>query len=308
MVDPLTINKFLAQPVHGSDLDIWAPPLNANYTIIDNSFGGIATVAVTSSPVTILSSQYQCVFLRFTGALNANVEVTLPAVGSFYSVINDTTNSSTFYLTLKTSAPSGRLIGIPPMTTTDIMTDATNVRFRSLPPVGSYWNYSGSSTPAWISACTVPPWLYCDGTGFSSASYPTLSVILGGATLPDFRGRQAVYYNDGTARLTSSQSGVDGNTVRSAGGSQTITLSSMNLPNVAFPVTDPGHSHTNTNNINSNNATTAGGPATGGYLNTATITINSAVTGISVNSGGSGTPKAIMPPAIVAGITLIRAA
>lgn len=308
MADPLTTNKFLAQPTHASDVDTWAPPLNTNYGIIDNSFGGTATVAVTSSPVTLASSQYQNVFLRFTGALNANVAITLPAVGSFYTVINDTTNSSAFYLTMLTTAAGGRQIGVPP-DTTEILTDGTNVRFRNLPPVGSYWNHSGSSTPAWVDACTVPPYLYCNGTGFSSASYPTLNAVLGSTTLPDFRGRQAVYYNDGTLRITSSVSGVDGNTVKSAGGSQTTTMSSAHFPNVSFPVTDPGHNHTiASNNSLTGSITTAGGPATGGNITAAIITVNSQVTGISVNSGGSGTPFAVIPPAIISGITLIRAA
>src|SRR5512139_245490 len=308
MADPLTTNKALAKPTHASDVDTWAPPLNANYGIIDNSFGGTATIAVVAAPVTLLSSQYQCLFLHVTGALGANVAITLPAIGSFYTVINDTTNSSAFHLTMLTTAAGGRQIGVPP-DTTDIMTDGINVRFRNLPPVGSYWNHSGSSSPAWVDACTIPPYLYCNGTSFSSASYPTLNAVLGSTTLPDFRGRQAVYYNDGTLRITSSVSGVDGNTVKSAGGSQTTTMSSVHLPNIGFPVTDPGHNHTIlANNSLTGNITTAGGPATGGNISAATISVSNQFTGISVNSGGSGTPIAVVPPAIISGITMIRAA
>lgn len=306
MVDPLTVNKFLAQPVHATDVDTWATPVNSNTGIIDNSFGGTATVALSSSPVTLGSSQYQCVFLRFTGTLNANVAVTLPAVGSFYTLINDTTNSSAFTVTLLTTVAGSRQIGVPPATT-DIFTDGSNVRFRNLPHVGSYWNYSGSSTPAWVSACTVSPWLYCNGTAFSSGTYPALAAVLSGTTLPDLRGRTATFFNSGTGRITSSQGGVDGNTVLAAGGSQTVTLSSAHLPNMNFPVTDPGHTHTQSNNANFGTTTTAGGPAHGGGANVATITINSATTGISVNSGGSGVPLAIMAPATIAGITMIRA-
>lgn len=302
MADPLSPNKFLPQPILGSDTDNWTAPYNAVTGTIDAALGGVATIALTSSPVVLSSGQYQNVFLNFTGALNANVAVTLPAVGSFYTIINDTTNSSTFVVTLLTTAAGGAQVGVPPATT-DIMTDGVNVRFRNLPHPGSYWHYSGSSTPAWVSACSTPPWLYCNGTTFSSGTYPLLTVILNSTTLPDLRGRTAYYYEDGTGRL----GGIG--TLGAAGGAQTITLTQANLPNVSFPVTDPGHNHTvATNDANAGSATTAGGPATGGYLNGATVTINSAVTGISVNSGGSGTAFAILPPGVVAGISMIRAA
>lgn len=93
MVDPTTVNKFLNQPVSGSDVGVWDVPVNANMSIVDNSFGGLATIALGGSPVALSSTQYQCAFLRFTGALTANVAVTFPAVGSFYTIINDATNS-----------------------------------------------------------------------------------------------------------------------------------------------------------------------------------------------------------------------
>lgn len=301
MADPLTANKFLPQPVLGSDFDNWTAPYNAVTGTADASFGGVATVALTSSPVVLSSGQYQNVFINFTGALTANVAVTFPAVGSFYTIINDTTNSSAFTITLQTTVAGGRQIGVPPATT-DIMTDGSNVRFRNLPHPGSYWHYSGSSTPAWVSACTTPPWIYCDGTAFSSATYPMLTVLLGGTTLPDLRGRATFFCEDGTGRLGGA------GTFLATGGGQTTTLTQANLPNINFPVTDPGHTHTSSNNANSGSATTAGGPATGGYLNTATVTINSAATGIHIFSGGGNTPFAILPPAAIAGIAMIRAA
>lgn len=308
MVDPQTTNKFLNQPTHGSDNGIWDTPEANNFEIIDNSFGGMATVSVTSGTVTLLSSQYQCVFIHITGALNSNATVVLPSVGSFYSVINDTTNSSAFYLTMQTTTAGSRAVGLP-IGTVDILTDGVNVRFRSLPHVGSYWHYSGSSTPAWVTACTVPPWLYCNGAAFSSATYPTLTAILGNATLPDLRGRSLAFFNDGTGRITSAIGGVNGDVLYSGGGDQFHTLTQANLPNINFPVTDPGHSHTiATNNAHTGSKLSPGGPFTAGRNNTATISVNLQVTGITVGSGGSDLPFATVPPSGVSGITLIRAA
>lgn len=308
MVDVITPNKFLSQPTSGSDIGTWDVPMNGNMSIIDNAFSGVATIAVSSLAVTLSSLQYQCAFLRFTGNLTANVAVTLPAAGSFYTVINDTTGSSAFYVTLATTAAGGRVIGLPPGTMTDVMTDGTHARFRGLPHVGSYWDYSGSSTPAWLSACTTPPWLYCNGATFSSATYPGLTSIFGSTTLPDFRGRSAFNVNGGTGRVTSSQGGVDGNTLFAAGGIQTTSLSSQNLPNISFPVTDPGHAHGVTHNAHTGNQTwNGGGSNIASNNNPATITMNSATTGITVASGGSNATFQVMPPGVVSGIRLVRA-
>lgn len=307
MVDPVSPNKSLAQPTSGTDVGTWDTPMNGNMSIIDNSFSGLATIPVSSQAVTLSSAQYQCVFLQFTGQLLANIAVTLPAIGSFYTIINDATNSSAFYITVATTAAGGRVIGLPPGTMTDIMTDGVHARFRGLPHIGSYWDHAGSSTPAWVSACTIPPWLYCNGTTFSSATYPGLASLFGSTTLPDFRGRMGFNVNNGTGRITSSQGGVDGNTLFAAGGAQTTAMSSQHMPNISFPVTDPGHTHGVSHNAIS------GGQVWSGASNTisdeihATITVNSNVTGVQVNSGGSNTPFAVVPPSIVGGIRLVRA-
>lgn len=299
MPDPQTTNKFLNQPIPGTDVGTWGTPINNNFGIIDNSFGGVATIALTNSPVTLSPSQYQCAFLTFTGAISANIAITLPAVGSFYTVINQTTNSSAFFLTMLTTAGGGQVIGVPPGETTDIFTDGTNVKITSLPHIGSYWDYAGSSTPAWVTACTIPPWLYCNGTTFSSATYPELATILNSTTLPDFRGRFRAYINDGTTRITSTM-GLDGNTIFASGGGTTF-LTSQNMPPV--PYTDPGHRHSI---VNVNAGIGSLGPI-GGTINTP-VTINSCFATIDITIG-STTPTsfAAIPPAVMGGITMIRA-
>src|SRR5512143_816536 len=305
-----TANKFLRLATSGTEVGVWDVPVNENAGIIDNSFGGVATIALTSASVTrvVSSVEAQCAFLRVTGPLGANVAITLPAVGSFYTVINEATNSSAFYLTMATTAAGGRTIGMPPGTMTDIMTDGTHARFRGLPHIGSYWDHAGSSVPAWVSACTIPPWLYCNGATFSSATYPQLATIFGSTTLPDHRGRSAYNLNDGTSRMLSSVGGVDGNTRFAAGGIQTTTLSSVHLPNMAFQVTDGGHTHGLIHNAHNGSQTwNGGGNTVATNTHPATITMNSAVTGITVNSGGGGQSFAVIPPGVVSGIRLVRA-
>lgn len=300
-----TTNKNLEQVARGADVGTWDTPTNSNWGIVDNSFGGVATVALTNSNVTLSPSQYQCAFINLTGAISASIQITLPAVGSFYTVQNLTSNTSAFFITMTTTAAGGQVIGLPPGEPTEIFTDGTNVKYRALGRIGTYWDYAGSSVPSWVSNCTVPPYLNCDGTAFSSASYPILSTILGGTTLPDARGRYRAALNQTTGRITSGSStgGVDGNTLLASGGSQTTTISSVHIPPV--PITDPGHSHT----VLTNGVTNGG---TGANIATriSSIDIDPTSTNFTGISAGSTSPQNFsnLPPTYVGGITLIRAA
>lgn len=312
MVDPVTSNKGLAIPLRGSNVGVWDTPMDGNFSILDNSLGGTATVALTNANVILSSAQYQCVFVNFTGALSANVAITFPNVGSFYTVQNRTSNSSAFQVTLQTTVAGGEAILCPPYEPFDIMTDATNVRFRSLGRIGTYWDYGGSSVPSWISGCTIPPYLNCDGTTFSSATYPALTVVLGGTTLPDSRGRYRAALNQGQSRITtgSSTGGVDGDTIRASGGSQTTTLSSQNMPPVL--ITDSSHAH----GVHGGAAVAAvnigfSAPNLGTAWSSAAGTnfgvTDYATTGITAGST-SPTNFSNLPPTYVFGLTMIRSA
>ncbi len=152
-------------------------------------------------------TQSQNAILRFTGTITTNVVVTLPLPG-FYIVENLTQTAGGGLLF--------RAIGVGEVISTDqpscqhIYNDGTNVRFVNLPPVGSYLDVCNSTVPAWISGCTKAPYLLCDGSTFSGATYPYLVGKLGGTTLPDFRGRSRFYLNGGTNRITSGVSGING--------------------------------------------------------------------------------------------------
>lgn len=317
-----TANKGLEQPARGSNVGVWDTPMNANAGIIDNSFGGVATVALTNSNVILSSAQYQCVFLNFTGTITANIIITMPNVGSFYTVQNRTVGN--FTVTLATTVSGGEGVGCPPYEPFDIMTDGTNVRFRNFGRVGSYWDYGGSSSPLWLAACTVPPYLNCDGTTFSSATYPALATVLGGTTLPDSRGRARFVLNQGQSRITSGSStgGLDGNTLFAAAGAQTTTLSSQNMPSIL--VTDPGHYH------ETFASTSPGSSGTLGSTSYAAMSLNSGLLGAYIIAGTAATYPTVgrgssdatgitagstaptnfsaIPPAYVGGMTFIRSA
>jgi len=159
-----------------------------------------------------------------------------------------------------------------------VFNDGNNFKFLGLGRVGTYWDYAGSSVPAWVSGCTTPPYLNCDGTTFSSATYPQLTVILGGTTLPDSKGRARFTLNQGSGRITSS-GGIDGNTAYASGGVQTNTLSATNLPSLA-------HTH---------QIAQLTGASWANFTN-------------SQDPGGTSVPFGNVPPGYVGGLTLIRAA
>lgn len=299
-----TPNKFLEQPARGSNVGVWDTPVNNNTGIIDNAFGGVANVSIAAGSVVLSSVQYQCVFINLTGALTGSVNVTFPAVGSFYTLLNQTTGSSLGTITLKTTAAGSQLICAPPGESCDIFTDGPNVRFRDLGRIGTYWDFAGSSVPAWVSGCTIPPYLACVGGTFSSAVYPVLASMIG-TTLPDTRGRFRLALDAGTNRVSSAASGVAGNTLFGTGGDQNAQA---HAHTASASVTDPTHTHT----LSPATTMISGGviPGGGGSFTQAGQTVNAAATGITVgvtvNSNLSGGSQN-MPPTYVGGITLIRA-
>lgn len=215
--------------------------------------------------------------------------------------------SSAYTITIKTTA-SGEVICAPPWGPTVVISDGTNVRYMSLPPIGSFWDYAGSSVPNWVSGCTVPPYLNCDGSTFSATTYPALAVVLASTTLPDSRGRFRAALNQTTGRITSGSStgGVDGNTNAASGGSQTTTLSAAN-------VDLPAHTHAlqgNWQNLSSAGATVTVPVAVTGFTffgSTLTSTYALGYTNTYTSTFASPTNFSNIPPAYVGGITMVRA-
>ena len=307
-----TNRAYLLQTA-GENPGTWGldPGLNGNFNIVDKNLGGVTTVALTSSNVTLSATQYANGTIVLSGTLTANVNVIFPPVEGWWTIINNTTGSFVANI-----VPVGgtQSIVVEQGAIADILFQGTTAKFRNLPPVGTYLDLIDATVPLWISSCTIPPYLLCDGSSFSAVTYPYLSAKLGGTTLPDLRGRSRFYLNGGTSRITTAGSGIDGDTRLAAGGSQTVTLITANLPAYtpsgtlgSFTLTLPTRSiTTNTGSVpvatNTANQTTGnqdilstfGGSITGSFTGTA--------------QGGTSTAVNKMPPAAISGITLIRAA
>jgi microcystin-dependent protein len=307
MVSTFTTNVNLEEPARGDQVGTWDTPVNNNMTLADLIVGGNLNVMVGGSNIVLASNQYQQKTLIFVSTLTASITITFPSTfRKSYEIYNAATGA--FTITLQTTAAGSQVVCAPPGTTSEVWQDASgNMRFKNFPPVGTYHDYAGTALPAWISGCTVPPYLYCNGAAFSSATYPILTSILGGAVTPDARGRFRATFNDGTGRITTAAGGLDGNTNFSVGGAATITLATSQMPAHAHTVNDPTHSH---GTDAGKGAAYAGSGNDGSFVfpqGGTTATINAAATGISINGTGGGGPHANVPPAYILGITMIRA-
>jgi hypothetical protein len=310
-----TPNIGLYQTPRGGDSGTWDVPLNNNDGATDYILANVASVALTNANVTLSTPpatdslwagpyQAQSALLRFTGSLTGPCVITIPRSGFF--MMENLCTVGSFYVQLQSSAP-GKKICAPPGEVVHMFCDGTDCKYLDMGRVGQYIDLAVTALPAWITNCTVQPYLNCDGTTFNAGTYPALNALLGGNTLPDFRGRFRATLNQGTGRLTSGGGGVDGNTLFASGGTETQTIAKANIPNYNLTVTDTGHFHSLTQatpNAGTPSGTTIGtGISTGSGVNTTTN-----VTGITVGSGGSGTALPATPPAAICGLTLIRAA
>lgn len=97
--------------------------------------------------------------------------------------------------------------------------------------------------------------------------------------------------------LTTAYYGADPTGLGAPGGNQSSTLLQTNLPNVNFPVADPGHGHGYQvpGNRTGNNGASPSDLWGAGIL---AGTTSSAFTGIVVGSGGSGTPVSRIQPSL----------
>ncbi|KPM47419.1 tail fiber protein [Jiulongibacter sediminis] len=128
-----------------------------------------------------------------------------------------------------------------------------NLSWEPAIPIGTIQMWPTSSAPS--------GWLLCNGSSFSSGTYPDLASVLGGSTLPDFTGRFP---------LGSGNSGENGSTnhsLGSDGGEETHTLTINEMPSHNHGITYSGKSKSGSGGEVSdleNNASTVNTTNTGG--------------------------------------------
>lgn len=300
-----TPTKGLEQPANGSFVNIWDQPVNNNMSIIDASFGGVATIALGGANVTLTQAQYQCAMIRLTGAISTNIAVIFPALGGLWTISNECTNQSSFYI-YAYNGGSGLYVGLPPGVS-DIMGDGTFMRHRSLPPIGSYMMLAGNVYQPWMQiGSPTLPYLNCDGSGIPG-QYVQLIQMIGGS-LPDLRGRCFFNTDQGTGRLTS----VLGSVYTHAGGDQWMQSHNHGAGGGTFSE-NQAHNHNYTVNVNGIEwgpgqvvASLQQTSATGGGVTGTENQAHDHGISVSVFFNGNGGWQNI-PPAIIGGLTFIRA-
>jgi microcystin-dependent protein len=179
-------------------------------------------------------------------------------------------------------------------------------------PIGAMLPYTGTTSPN--SSFVLPFGQAISRTAF--AAYFALAGTTFGAgdgtttfNVPDMRGRVSAFLDNiggsaagriGTALVTDGGT-INGQSMGSFGGSQNHAQTTAEMPTHNHSVTDPGHTHTASSNLQGIGSSGGynGGNA-GSISNSAqTITVNSNTTGVSINNNGSGNTMAWLQPTIM---------
>lgn len=329
MAEPNTVNKALIVPNTGDLPGAWGTAaLNPNFAAIDGMFGGAlslslaaaTTIALTAPAGGITASagptQQQNALIKLAGTLtgNAVLQFTLPG---FYIVDNRCVVGA-FFVQLAPATGTGNVIGLPPGRKCHVFFDGSGLDFANPADPGTAYDLHGATgIPAWMTACSVLPYLVKDGSVYSTSVYPALGAVLGstfggnGITtfgVPDERNRARIGLDTLAAGTTSNRvtlagSGINGTTMGAAGGDQL-------LQQHTHTYADPGHAHA----VGWDGATIP--PASPG-AQTLVASINNGTTGgrnsttalsfanITIQNSGSGSGQN-MPPTIVSYLPLIK--
>jgi microcystin-dependent protein len=326
MPEPTTVNIALIVPNTGDLSGAWGTAaLNPNFVAIDGILAGFATISLSSATTIALTAatgsltpgagpyQTQNALLKFTGSLTGNCTIQIPQPGRY--IIDNRCTVGSFYVQISPSSGTGTSVGAPPGRKCTVFYDGTNVDYVDMPEVGSAMDLHGvTALPAWMTACTVSPYLIKDGSVYSTASYTALGTMLGstfggnGITtfgVPDERSRFRLALDTGaTGRVTNATSGITGTSMGSAGGSQSLQAHSH-----TNTLNDPGHAHKLTDGGDPRGSVAVGGNinVTGASYPGSAIANSTTNISVTVNTAGVGGSQN-MPPCIVSFLGLIKTA
>jgi microcystin-dependent protein len=270
---------------------IICPLVNKLYVIYNNTSGGYAITigGVTGSVVTIpngTTAQVYCDGTNFfssqtgsAGNFNINGNLVVGGTTALTGALSATTG--TFSGAISSVSPT--FTGTPTAPTAAAGTNTTQLATTAFVQAN---NAPTGVLMMWPTASAPTGYLLCDGTAVSRTTYAALFSLVG-VTFGSGDGSTTFNVPNYTNRMPY------GTTVGATGGSVTTTISQANIPNYNLTVTDPGHAHSYTApSLSPNNA--AG--SIPDYIRTTTGTTNTATTGITVASGGSGTAMTTISP------------
>lgn len=322
MVEPTTTNRGFIVPNTGDLVGAWGTSaLNPNFNYLDGLLGGVLSLSLSAAttiglsastaPITPSAGPFQQnnALIKLSGSLSGNAILQFTQPG-FYIVHNSCTVNS-FYVALAPASGTGNQIGAPPGRKCWVFFDGTSMDYADPPEPGSALDLHGATAlPAWMSACSVLPYLIKDGTVYSVSTYPALGAMFGSAFggngittfgVPDELARARIGFDTkNTGRLTTAVCGFSGNAMGAAGGDQNLA-SHTHTPTL----TDPAHTH----------PAFGGGPGNGQPQNSFepfkatsfTTSTATAVTGITVAIATTGSGVgANVQPSIVSFLPLVK--
>lgn len=178
----------------------------------------------------------------------------------------------------------------------DRAVDQVNLFLAKLGDVGACALTPIGATMMWITSTPPDGWLILDGAALLADDYPELFDLIGYT----YGGGSGTFFIPDLRGLSPMGAGGFVGLMVTTGNTQSV-IAHDNLPNVSFPVTDPGHIHTVTDpghvHLEQNGASPAylatGGTGRVGFgavttNSTTRVTSDSATTGVSVNSHSTG--------------------
>jgi len=285
--------------------------LQATFPNADKAFR-FPSATAKSANYTVLSTDDNQLFFVDTSA--GAVTLTLPSLvsgdkGWRIKVVKTTTDANPIFI----APPSGTINGATKVRRSveflpfEVVWTGSNffAQRQFGVPVGSRIPYHGGSLPNGT--------LWPDGTTFTAANFVELNAVLGGNTKPDTRGRIGCGVDNmgvGAAnRVTSGGSGINGGTPGATGGSETVTVTTSNMPSHTHTFTTSSggaHSHT----YLTGGAFGAGAGGTSVQTQPASNGATTSTDGAHTHSGttdatGSGTALNNMPPTFMQNEVLV---
>jgi microcystin-dependent protein len=296
MPDAYTSGKLgLIEPQAGNYSGTWDQPLYANWQTIDAALGGVKTIVLSSSDVTLtipkfpassdppsVATSAQNLVLNLTGAVSANVAVRLPPVGGMWIVYNGTTGTSN--VSIKTTGVGANSIVLPRGYSSFIVSDGYTVSWADN---GNIAANVPQSVPAGVISPfggTVAPsgYLPCDGSVVSQTTYAALYAAI--STTWNTGGEGAGNFRlPDLSNMFLRGTGTSGVGVYEADDFKSHTHTPT--------VTDPGHNHTTavlatTNSIGNGDVVT--GVTGTGYQTIAGALTTTKTTGVTVANATTG--------------------
>ena len=319
----------------GDQAGTWGNTSNTNLGgIIENAIAGVQAVTVnsTAQALTYLygaADQAQGAVLELvTGTVSSAFSIFTPTAASkMYVVNNQTSWTATVYVStvLGNTTPAGTGVAIPAGQTASIWTDGTNfyVQNSYLPGavstggaltvndsvtasnhIGAGTGLTGTATSLSIGGNAATATTATSVTSISSSqqlaiialAYPVGSIYMNTSNSTN----PGTLLGIGTWAVVAAGQMLLGNgggyTAGNTGGSATTTLTYANMPSHSHAINDPGHVHVDLGGVGIY-GTTSGPDSVQTY--TQTHNTQSALTGITLGTAGSGTSFSTISPYLV---------